>query len=72
MSRIGERKLAIPTGVTVSVNNNKVVVKGPKGELSLEISKLINVVVEDSIVACKIPDEFIEEWKKLKANEDSE
>ena len=48
MSRIGERKLAIPTGVTVSVNNNKVVVKGPKGELSLEISKLINVVVEDS------------------------
>ncbi len=48
MSRIGERKLAIPTGVTVSVNDNKVVVKGPKGELSLEISKLINVVVEDS------------------------
>ena len=38
MSRIGERKISIPDGVTVSVNGNVVDVKGPKGELTLESS----------------------------------
>lgn len=53
MSRIGERKLVIPDGVTVSVNGNVVVVKGPKGELNLEFSKLVSVVVEDGVVLTK-------------------
>ncbi len=53
MSRIGERKLVIPDGVTVSVNGNVVDVKGPKGELTLEFSKLVSVVVEDSVVLTK-------------------
>ena len=53
MSRIGERKLSIPNGVTVSVNGKKVDVKGPKGELSIEVSKLVDVVVEDGIVLTK-------------------
>ena len=34
MSRVGNRILTIPTGVTVSVDGNNVTVKGPKGELS--------------------------------------
>lgn len=33
MSRIGNRKIVVPAGVTVEVNNNNVTVKGPKGEL---------------------------------------
>ena len=53
MSRIGERKLVIPNGVTVSVNGNVVDVKGPKGELTLEFSKLVSVVVEDGVVLTK-------------------
>lgn len=53
MSRIGERKLSIPAGVTVSVDGNVITVKGPKGELSYEFSKLINVVVEDDAVLTK-------------------
>lgn len=53
MSRIGERKLVIPDGVTVSVNGNVVDVKGPKGELTLEFSKLVSVVVEDGFVLTK-------------------
>ena len=53
MSRIGERKISIPDGVTVSVNGNVVDVKGPKGELTLEFSKLINVLVEDGVVLTK-------------------
>ena len=50
MSRIGNRKLVIPAGVTVENNNGLVTVKGPKGELSLEISNNINVNVEESFV----------------------
>lgn len=34
MSRIGKRPVPVPAGVTVSINDNVIVVKGPKGELS--------------------------------------
>ena len=50
MSRIGNRKLVIPEGVTVTVENNKVTVKGPKGELSYNYSNLIRVSVEENTV----------------------
>ena len=53
MSRIDERKISIPDGVTVSVNGNVVDVKGPKGELTLEFSKLVSVLVEDGVVLTK-------------------
>ena len=43
MSRIGERKLIIPEGVTVTVDGNKVTVKGSKGELTLNVSSLVKV-----------------------------
>ena len=50
MSRIGNRKLLVPANVTVSVDGNVVTVKGPKGELSTEIQKGINVTVEGTEV----------------------
>ena len=53
MSRIGNRELTIPSGVTVSVDGNVVSVKGPKGELSTEVNKNITVSVEDNKVICK-------------------
>ena len=46
MSRIGNRTLTIPAGVTVTVDGNVVTVKGPKGELSTEIHKDLTVSVE--------------------------
>lgn len=48
MSRVGNRVLNIPTGVTVSVDNNKVTVKGPKGELSTEINEHLSVEINDT------------------------
>ena len=46
MSRIGRKPVVVPAGVEVSVDDNNVVtVKGPKGELKKEISKLIKVEV---------------------------
>lgn len=50
MSRIGKRILVIPTGVNVTVDEQKVTVKGPKGELSLDLIKTIGVNVKDNEV----------------------
>ena len=50
MSRIGKRILSIPENVNVNVENNVVTVKGPKGELSLELVKNIEVKVEENTV----------------------
>ena len=46
MSRIGNRKLVIPEGVTVTVDNNVVTVKGPKGELTTHLVDGISTKVE--------------------------
>jgi len=48
MSRIGNRKLNIPEGVTVTVEENLVTVKGTKGELTLNVNPLIEVIVSDN------------------------
>jgi large subunit ribosomal protein L6 len=49
MSRIGKQPITIPSGVTVTVNNDNIVtVKGPKGELKQAIDRDITVEVKDS------------------------
>ena len=48
MSRIGNRVLTIPEKVNVELNGQELKVKGPKGELSLEIYKDIKVEIEDN------------------------
>ena len=50
MSRIGKRVLSIPENVNVNVENNVVTVKGPKGELTLDLVKNISVKVVDNTV----------------------
>lgn len=56
MSRIGNRNLVIPEGVTVTINDNLVTVKGPKGELSLNTSNLVKIEVTDNILKTKVVD----------------
>ena len=46
MSRIGKLPVAIPGGVTVSVADGRVAVKGPKGDLSTHVLVGTQVVVE--------------------------
>lgn len=51
MSRIGKLPVNLPAGVEVTVDgNNLVTVKGPKGVLTEQISKLIKVNVEDGVL----------------------
>lgn len=57
MSRIGNRHLVIPEGVTVTVDGNHVTVKGPKGELSIVVNDLIKVEVSDGKVLTTRPND---------------
>ena len=50
MSRIGNRIISIPAGVTVECNDNIITVKGPKGELSHPLLKDIIFKTEDGNV----------------------
>ena len=58
MSRIGNRRLVIPEGVTVTVEGNVVTVKGPKGELSETFSKDIVINVEEGNVIVSRPNDL--------------
>ena len=58
MSRIGKAPISIPSGVTVTVSDdNLVVVKGPKGELSQKVDSDITVEQEDGTLTVKRPSE---------------
>ncbi len=48
MSRIGKRIIKIPEGVTVTLENNEVIVKGPKGELKQVMLKDITMKQENN------------------------
>jgi large subunit ribosomal protein L6 len=50
-SRVGKRPIALPKGVTVTVNNGKVDVKGPKGQLSRPLTPNVKVKTENNEVA---------------------
>jgi len=50
MSRIGNRKLALPTGVSAEIADNILTIKGSKGSLSREIHKLVEVKIEESTI----------------------
>ena len=58
MSRIGNRRLSIAEGVTVEVNGNNVTVKGPKGELSLNVKDPIKVEVQENEVVTTRPNDI--------------
>src|SRR5881227_781305 len=55
MSRIGKLPIGIPKGVTVSVDDHTVKVKGPKGELTRRIAADIAVAVEDDTIKVSRP-----------------
>ncbi|MEG0004850.1 MAG: 50S ribosomal protein L6 [Clostridium sp.] len=58
MSRVGRLPVALPSGVTVTVDSNNVVtVKGSKGTLTKEMSKLISIAVESNEVVVTRPND---------------
>jgi large subunit ribosomal protein L6 len=50
MSRIGKQPIEVPAGVDVVLQENGISVKGPKGELKLDINPEIRVGVDEGVV----------------------
>lgn len=55
MSRIGRKPITVPSGVDITLNNNVITVKGPKGTLTREIHKDMKVTVEDNQILVERP-----------------
>lgn len=55
MSRIGKKPIEIPAGVTVTVDNSLVTVKGPNGELSRTFNPDMTINIEENIINISRP-----------------
>ena len=55
MSRIGNKPIEIPAGVTVDVGPGRVTVNGPKGELTQTVDRAMDVKVEDGVLTVARP-----------------
>ena len=63
MSRVGKKVIAIPAGVTVTIEGGAVTVKGAKGELSWTMPEGITAVVDGAVLTVSRADES----RKLRA-----
>jgi len=60
MSRIGNKVIQVPAGVTVSVSpENYVVVKGPKGELEFQFNSLLDIKLDGTDLSVARPNNEI-------------
>ncbi|MDR1591376.1 MAG: 50S ribosomal protein L6 [Prevotellaceae bacterium] len=57
MSRIGKLPINLPQGVTISLKDNEVIVKGQKGELKQTIHPNITVKVENGVCSVERPND---------------
>ena len=57
MSRIGRKPINIPAGVTVTVDNGVITVKGPKGTLDLSYNPAMTVEVKGDVIEVTRPND---------------
>jgi len=50
MSRIGKKPVIVPAGVTASIGDGKLSMKGPKGTLSIDLANEVSYAIEDGNV----------------------
>jgi len=55
MSRIGRQPIPVPAGVTVAIEPERVIVNGPKGELSERVNREIAVVQDGDVITVTRP-----------------
>jgi large subunit ribosomal protein L6 len=57
MSRIGRMPVTVPSGVDVTINGREVIVKGPKGQLSMEVAEPIAVTQDGGVITVTRPND---------------
>jgi len=55
MSRIGRMPITVPSGVTVTIDKNRVKVAGPKGELSRSLNPEMAIALQDNTLTVTRP-----------------
>jgi large subunit ribosomal protein L6 len=65
MSRLGKNPIQIPAGTQVKIENNFVMVKGPKGELKEKLHNLVKIEFDDKEIKLKIDDKEDKKQKSL-------
>ncbi|MGN1310661.1 MAG: 50S ribosomal protein L6 [Clostridia bacterium] len=60
MSRIGNKPITVPEGVEVTLNGQKITVKGPKGTLTREIHNNMKVSLDNNVITVTRPDDEAE------------
>jgi large subunit ribosomal protein L6 len=55
MSRIGRSPVVVPAGVDVTITGRDVIVKGPKGSLSMSVASPIEVKQDDGVITVTRP-----------------
>ncbi|OIO37849.1 MAG: 50S ribosomal protein L6 [Candidatus Omnitrophica bacterium CG1_02_46_14] len=53
MSRVGKKPVEVPKNVKVSVNNQEILVEGPKGKLQFKMSQRIKASLKDAVLTFK-------------------
>ena len=51
MSRIGKKAVVVPAGVTATIADGKLSMKGPKGTLSIDLANEVTYAIEDGSVS---------------------
>ena len=57
MSRIGNKPITVPAGVEVTLDGQKITVKGPKGTLERDIHPNMKVEMDANVITVKRPDD---------------
>ena len=57
MSRIGRMPISVPAGVDVKCADNFMTVKGPKGEISKQLSTAMTIEIADGVIHVTRPDD---------------
>lgn len=60
MSRIGNKPITVPDGVEVTLDGQKITVKGPKGTLTREIHNNMKVSLDNNVITVTRPDDEAE------------
>ena len=60
MSRIGKKPVLVPSGVTVTIDNNHVCVKGAKGQFERTFSELVVIKEEGSELLVELAEPTVE------------
>lgn len=65
MSRVGKLPIILPNGTQAAVENNFIIIKGPKGELKQQIHNLVKVEADEKEVKVTVRDQKDKKQKAL-------